>query len=50
MNLSDKWFLEYIIPKCKDCVHRVNLYCKAYQFDLELLNTVKCKRYKKNGI
>jgi len=35
-----------IPEKCQDCTHRKNAYCRAYQADIELINSENCKRKK----
>lgn len=34
--------------KCFKCLHRINWFCRAYQYDIPLLNIPNCKRYKEN--
>lgn len=39
--------LSEIIPqKCNNCKHRKNVYCRAYQIEIGLINVEKCKRKK----
>jgi len=35
-----------IPDKCKECMHRINDFCKGYGFKLEVLSVENCKRRK----
>ena len=47
---TKKEFLSDVIEKyenpCDDCIHRVNSYCKAYNYSIKILDVNKCKRRK----
>ena len=34
--------------RCFECLHRLNFYCRAYQFEIDILETPKCNRHKKD--
>ena len=44
IKMSD--IIEKYENPCDDCMHRVNSYCKAYNYSIKILDVNKCKRRK----
>jgi hypothetical protein len=46
LNVKKTEVMKMSHEKCENCMHKLNNYCRAYHYPLEMLNVNMCRRYK----